>query len=78
MPNFKFPPISTDLLLSLGTAPLLLALIGSKALAEMVQTVGQVSEEVFRGDRLPILKISLSADPTSSPLLDPEIDTRPE
>jgi hypothetical protein len=38
--------------------PLLLLLIGSKALAQWMQDMGQTSEEVFRGDRLPVLKIS--------------------
>jgi hypothetical protein len=46
------------ILLSLSTAPLLLLLIGSKALAQLMQDMGQTSEEVFRGDRLPVLKIS--------------------
>jgi hypothetical protein len=55
MSNFKIP---TQILLGLGTAPLLLALIGSKALAELLKDVGQTSEELFRGDRLPTLKIS--------------------
>lgn len=49
---------STHLLLSLTTAPLLLALIGSRALAELAKEIGLASEEIFRGDRLPTLKIS--------------------
>ena len=60
MASFKF---STDILLSLSTAPVLLILIASKALAELTADVGQASEEVFRGDRLPILKISPNPDP---------------
>lgn len=55
MPNSQMP---TKILLSLSTAPLLLILIGGKALTEFVKEVGQATEEVFRGDRLPILKIS--------------------
>ena len=55
MPNSQMP---TKILLSLSTAPLLLILIGGKALTELVKEVGQATEEVFRGDRLPILKIS--------------------
>ena len=62
MASFKFP---TDVLLSLSTAPVLLILIGSKALAELATELGQASEEVFRGDRLPILKISPHPDPPS-------------
>ncbi|NJO40900.1 MAG: hypothetical protein HC769_07900 [Cyanobacteria bacterium CRU_2_1] len=55
MANSKIP---TEILLSLGSAPMLLVLIGSKALTEMMRDIGQASEEIFRGDRLPILKIS--------------------
>jgi hypothetical protein len=50
--------LSTSLLLSLGTAPLLLFLLGSRALAATTQELGQSSEELFRGDRLPILKMT--------------------
>ncbi|QYO63509.1 hypothetical protein [Leptolyngbya sp. 7M] len=58
MPTSNKLPIG--ILLSLSTAPLLLVLIGSRALAKMVQDMGQTSEEVFRGERLPVLKISPS------------------
>jgi hypothetical protein len=58
--RFKVP---TQILLSLGTAPMLLMLIGSKALAEVIQDIGQASEEIFRGDRLPILHIHPEAKP---------------
>jgi hypothetical protein len=49
---------------SLAAIPLLTALLTSKALAETVQTVGLWSEEIFRGDRLPILDLSASTDLT--------------
>ena len=52
--------VPTELLLSLSTAPLLLILIGSRAVAVLMREMGQTSEELFRGDRLPILKISAS------------------
>jgi hypothetical protein len=55
MPNSQMP---TKILLSLTTAPFLLVLIGSKALSELLKEAGQATEEIFRGDRLPILKIS--------------------
>lgn len=51
------PSVNTKLLLSLSTMPLLLLLIGAKFLAELMQETGRATEEVFRGDRLPILKI---------------------
>jgi hypothetical protein len=44
-----------DLLLGAATVPLLLGLVGVKVLSKLVQDAGQLSEEVFRGDRLPIL-----------------------
>lgn len=50
--------VSTEILLSLSTAPLLLILVGSRVLATALREMGQTSEEVFRGDRLPILRIS--------------------
>ena len=62
MASLKFP---TDILLSLSTAPVLLVLIGSKVAAGLVAELGQASEEVFRGDRLPILKISTNPDQPS-------------
>jgi hypothetical protein len=47
--------VSTDLLISLATAPLLVAMVGGRVLAHIMREVGQASEEIFRGDRLPIL-----------------------
>lgn len=52
----------THLLLSLSTAPLLLFLVGSRALAIALRDMGQTSEELFRGDRLPVLKISPNSE----------------
>jgi hypothetical protein len=46
-------------MLSLATGPLLLTVLGAKAMTQLMQEVGQMSEEVFRGDRLPILDVSL-------------------
>jgi hypothetical protein len=42
----------------LGTAPLLVGLLGARAIAAAMQEMGAASEEIFRGDRLPILKIT--------------------
>ncbi|MBF2001677.1 MAG: hypothetical protein IGS50_00020 [Synechococcales cyanobacterium C42_A2020_086] len=52
----------TTLLLSFSTVPLLMLLIGSRLLAQFFQDLGQTSEELFRGDRLPVLKISMSSE----------------
>ena len=51
-------PISVDMLLSLATGPLLLGAIAAESLARTLTEVGKASEEVFRGDRLPVLKIT--------------------
>lgn len=48
--------ISSEMLITVFTPPLLLGLLGGKVLAEFFHSVGQASEEVFRGDRLPVLK----------------------
>lgn len=57
--------LSTEILIGLATAPLLAALLGSKALAEAAQRIGQASEELFRGDRLPVLNQPISPDDES-------------
>lgn len=56
--------IPSELLLSLATVPTLLFLLGSKALSELITDLGLVSEEVFRGDRLPTLNLSPLSDET--------------
>jgi hypothetical protein len=53
--------LSTGLLLSLSTAPFLLLLLGGRALSALLLELGETSEELFRGDRLPVLKISKPA-----------------
>jgi hypothetical protein len=70
MPNLKAP---TQILLSLTTAPLLLGLLGAKALVELMKTIGQASEEVFRGDRLPVLN---QPTPPDVQLPDPPVQDR--
>ncbi|MBD2039621.1 hypothetical protein [Microcoleus sp. FACHB-672] len=54
-----------DVLLSLGTVPVLLGLWGGKAISSLMRELGQASEEVFRGDRLPVLNFPTA--PTSAP-----------
>jgi hypothetical protein len=58
-----FLTISQELLVQLSTGPLLIALLGSKAAAETLETIGQASEEIFRGDRLPVLKFPVETKP---------------
>lgn len=49
--------IPQNVVLQLGTGAVLVALLGSKALSETLQAISQASEEVFRGDRLPLLNL---------------------
>ncbi len=54
-----------NILISFLTLPFLLMLMGGKVLADVLLSFGQASEEVFRGDRLPVLHLSTQADPNS-------------
>lgn len=47
--------IGTEILLSLATGPLLFGVISLEAIFSGLKSAGISSEEVFRGDRLPIL-----------------------
>lgn len=53
--NVSHATIPTEILLSLATGPFLLGILAGKASLEFLQTIGCAAEEVFRGDRLPIL-----------------------
>lgn len=55
------PLVSPELLLSLATAPLLIVLVGSKVFTEAARELGLLSEEIFRGDRLPVLNVPNNA-----------------
>lgn len=50
------PIVPVELLISLATVPLVVGVVGAQALTQIAQELGQWSEEVFRGDRLPLLK----------------------
>lgn len=54
--------IPQSVLLQAGTGTVLMALLGAKAFCETLQAVGQASEEVFRGDRLPILEFPVQTE----------------
>lgn len=54
--------IPSEILLPLGTGAMLIGLLGGKAVAQALQAVGQASEEVFRGDRLPLLKFPVETE----------------
>lgn len=59
------PFVPPAFLLSLATAPVLLALVGGKALTKAVYELSVFSEEIFRGDRLPVLHFP--STPASNP-----------
>lgn len=54
----KSTTLATDALLSMMTVPLLVGVLGAKVMADAMRGLGQTSEELFRGDRLPLLTIS--------------------
>ncbi|MBV8883236.1 MAG: hypothetical protein JO235_04450 [Chroococcidiopsidaceae cyanobacterium CP_BM_RX_35] len=64
--NLLFFTIPQEILLQIGTGSVLLALLGGKAAAQTLQTLGQASEEVFRGDRLPVLQFPTEIESESS------------
>ncbi len=59
-----------DLLLSLATVPLVVGLVSTRMLAQFTQELGEWSEEMFRGDRLPLL--NFPSHPSSVDTGDPE------
>ncbi len=57
--------VASELLLGLATGPLLALLVGGKGLSQGLQEIGLMSEEIFRGDRLPLLSFPSTSDPSS-------------
>lgn len=57
-------PLPSDLLLSLSTAPVLLGIVSLHALGRLTVELGEVSEELLRGDRLPVLHFHSPDDAT--------------
>ncbi|WP_414752184.1 hypothetical protein [Anabaena sp. CCY 9910] len=53
--NLVLFSIPQSLLLEIGTASILLLLTTGKVTVKALESLGQASEELFRGDRLPIL-----------------------
>lgn len=60
--NLGFFSIPQDVVLQLGTGAVLVALVGGKAFSETLQAIGQATEEVFRGDRLPVLQFPIETN----------------
>jgi hypothetical protein len=55
-------PLAANTWVSLATIPLIAGLVGGQTLATALQTIGGFSEEIFRGDRLPILDFTALED----------------
>jgi hypothetical protein len=53
----SMPSIAPTLLVSLAATPWLLAIVAVKATQDLLEQVGLASEEIFRGDRLPVLHL---------------------
>ncbi|WP_295615164.1 hypothetical protein [Chamaesiphon sp. GL140_3_metabinner_50] len=47
--------VSPSLLVSMAATPWLSAIVGLQAAGNLLERLGVASEEVFRGDRLPVL-----------------------
>jgi hypothetical protein len=56
----KIDLTTADWLLSLTVPPMLLGIIAARAIARSIEELGQWSEEVFRGDHLPTLDVSIA------------------
>ena len=50
-------PIAVDLTVGLGSIPLLVLLTSERAIARGLADLGAASEEVFRGEQLPVLPL---------------------
>ena len=47
--------VSPSLLVSLAATPWLLTIVAIQATSQMLEQIGLSSEEIFRGDRLPVI-----------------------
>jgi hypothetical protein len=56
------------ILVSIAAAPVAVALVAARAIGQGLEELGRTSEEIFRGDRLPILHFP------AEPIERPEID----
>ncbi len=65
MPTPPRPHWLIETAIAVATVPTLAAIVGAKVLANAAQDLGDWSEELFRGDRLPAL--NLPPDPPTDP-----------
>lgn len=62
--------ISPSLLVSIAATPWLLAIVAAQAAGGLLEQLGLSSEEIFRGDRLPVLHFPVSVTAVSEDALD--------
>lgn len=53
--NFSSLPLNQSCFLQIGAISMLMLLMAQKATREALLNLGEASEELFRGDRLPLL-----------------------
>ena len=51
----SYPLFAPSLLVSLAATPVVLTIVAITAAGKAIEQLGLASEEIFRGDRLPIL-----------------------
>lgn len=56
--DFSKLPVNLENVLSFVTLPFLLGVMATDSVSESLIHLGQASEEIFRGDRLPLLNSS--------------------
>ncbi len=57
--------IPSSLLVSLAATPCLITIIALQTATELLERLGVASEEIFRGDRLPVLHFPNHPAPTN-------------
>jgi hypothetical protein len=59
----RSPLMTPEMLISLATPGVLLALLGGKIVGQSVQALGILSEDLLRGDRLPMIPTTQAQQP---------------
>ena len=60
-PTSAMPSVSPALLVSLAATPWLIAIVTANTASSWLEQLGLASEEIFRGDRLPVLHLPIDA-----------------
>ncbi len=58
-PTSGIPIVSPALLVSLAATPWLVAIVTANTAGSWLERLGLASEEIFRGDRLPVLHLPI-------------------